>query len=137
MSQEPDLPVQKPDKVEEPELPPDWKRIHGAIWLIGLAILAWKGWWWPGILVLVAISGVVEAGIRIYLSNQNKVQQAASTAADAASSLEKERADWLPSICPNCGAPLSVTSVHWTGSTTADCPYCKANLKKPASKPVG
>jgi hypothetical protein len=29
-----------------------WRNIHGAIWLIGLAILFWKGWWWPGILIL-------------------------------------------------------------------------------------
>ena len=132
MSQEPGLPAQKPDQAAEPELPPDWKRIHGAIWLIGLAIIAWKGWWWPGILVLLAISGLVQAGIQMYLSNRGKVEQAASQAASAADSLAKERAEWLPSICPNCGAPLSVSNVHWTGPTTADCPYCKANLKKTA-----
>ncbi len=43
---------------EEPELPLPWKQIQSAIWLIGLAILFWKGWFWPGILVLTAISGV-------------------------------------------------------------------------------
>ncbi len=136
MSQEPDLPAQKPDKAEEQELPPDWKRIHGAIWLIGLAILAWQNWWWPGILVLIAISGLVQAAIQMHLSNQSKAQQAASEATSAADSLVKERAEWLPSICPNCGAPLSVETVHWTGPATADCPYCKANLKKPVPKPA-
>jgi len=126
MSQEPDLSKQKPDNAAEPELPATWKQIQSAIWLIGLAILAWQNWWWPGILVLLAISGLVQAGIQMYLSRQSETQQEASQAKD----LAKERGEWLPSICPTCGAPLSVSTVHWTGPATADCPYCKANLKK-------
>jgi hypothetical protein len=126
MSHEPDLSKQKLEKAVEPELPASWKQIQSAVWLIGLAILAWQDWWWPGILVLVAISGLVQAGIQMVLSNQSKAQQDLSVAKD----LAKERAEWLPSICPTCGAPLSVSTVHWTGPATADCPYCKANLKK-------
>ena len=42
-----------------------WRNIHGAVWLIGLAILFWKGWWWPGILILVGISTLVEAVIQV------------------------------------------------------------------------
>ena len=41
----------------------------------------------------------------------------------------QRRTDWLPSKCPNCGAPLSVATVQWTGTETADCPYCNAHLK--------
>jgi hypothetical protein len=128
MSQDPDLSKQKPEKAAEPELPASWKQIQGAIWLIGLAILAWRGWWWPGILVLVAISGLIQAGIQMYLSSQSKTAQEVSQAKE----LAKERGEWLPSVCPACGAPLSVSTVHWTGPATADCPYCKANLKKTA-----
>ena len=126
MSQEPDLSKPKPEKATEPELPASWKQIQSAVWLIGLAILAWQNWWWPGILVLFAISGLVQAGIQMYLSTQSKTQQEASQAKD----LAKERGEWLPPICPSCGAPLSVSTVNWTGAATADCPYCKANLKK-------
>jgi hypothetical protein len=126
MSQETDLSKHKPKKATEPELPPSWKQIQTAVWLIGLAILAWQDWWWPGILVLLAISGLVQAGIQMYISNRGKTQQEVSEVKN----LAKERAEWLPSICPNCGAPLSVSTVHWTGAATADCPYCKANLKK-------
>jgi hypothetical protein len=126
MSKEPDLSKQKPNNAAEPELPATWKQIQSAIWLIGLAILAWQNWWWPGILVLLAISGLVQAGIQMYLSRQSETQQETSQAKD----LAKERGEWLPSICPTCGAPLSVSTVHWTGPATADCPYCKANLKK-------
>lgn len=46
-------PQTKPDikREEETELPLPWKQIQSAIWLIGLAILFWQGWFWPGILV--------------------------------------------------------------------------------------
>jgi hypothetical protein len=123
MSQGPDL--SKP-KADEAQLPASWKQIQSAVWLIGLAILAWQNWWWPGILVLIAISGLVQAGIQMYLADQHKAQQEKTEQIE----LGKGRAEWLPSICPNCGAPLSVAAVHWTGPVTADCPYCKANLKK-------
>ena len=128
MSQEPDLSTQKPEKAVEPELPASWKQIQAAVWLIGLAILAWQDWWWPGILVLLGISGLVQGGIQIYLSKQTETQQQVRQAKD----LAIERGAWLPSICPTCGAPLSVATVNWTGPATADCPYCKANLKKTA-----
>ncbi len=128
MSQEPDHSKQKPENAAEAELPASWKQIQSAIWLVGLAILAWKGWWWPGILVLAAISGLVQAGIQLYLSKQSQIRQETSQAQEMAI----ERGEWLPSICPACGAPLSVLTVKWTGPATADCPYCKANLKKTA-----
>ena len=41
-----------------------WRQIQVALWLVGLAILAWKGWWWPGILVLVALSAILQAVIQ-------------------------------------------------------------------------
>ena len=103
---------------EEAELPLPWRRIQGTIWLLGLAILAWQNWWWPGILVLVAISGLTQAGIQLYVTRKNEEKQ-----------LAERRAEWLPSLCPSCGGPLSVNTVTWTGPNTADCPYCKANLK--------
>ncbi len=39
-----------------------WGNIQTVVWLVGLAILAWHGWWWPGILVLVAVSMVTARG---------------------------------------------------------------------------
>lgn len=38
------------------------------------------------------------------------------------------RVELLPYTCFNCGAPLSVDSVKWTGAQSADCPYCGVNL---------
>jgi len=122
MSEEGDYPKKKVQKPTEQELPVPWQRIQGAVWMLGIAILAWQDWWWPGILVLVAISGLAQGIVQLYYSRTNEERQ-----------LTQERAAWLPSICPNCGGPLSVSTVNWTGSDTADCPYCKANLKQPAS----
>ena len=109
--------TQAPQQEAEPELPLPWKQIQSAIWLIGLAILFWQGWIWPGILVLVAISGVSQALMQWYIQRQEEQRQVA-----------QRRTSWLPSKCPNCGAPLSVSTVHWTGAETADCPYCNAHL---------
>lgn len=122
MSKEDDHHKEKAQKATEPELPVPWQRIQAAIWLLGIALLAWRDWWWPGILVLVAVSGLAQGIVQLYYSRKKEEQQ-----------LTQERAAWLPSLCPNCGGPLSVSTVNWTGPGTADCPYCKANLKQPAS----
>lgn len=103
---------------EKEELPASWQQIQSAIWLIGLAIIAWRGWWWPGILVLVAISGLVQAAIRLYL-NQAEEQK----------TLEQVRSTGLPENCPRCGGPLDAAKVQWTSATTAICPYCGSPLK--------
>jgi hypothetical protein len=108
-------------KDEKSDLPIPWQRIQGAIWLLGLALLAWQGWWWPGILVLLAVSGLFQGAVQLYL-----------TRGEADRQLSRERAKWLPATCPQCGAPISVAAVRWTGPDTADCPYCQANLKRPA-----
>jgi hypothetical protein len=113
---------------KEEELPASWKRIQLAVWLLGLAILAWQDWWWPGILVLLAISGLTQAGIQMFLSKKDT--QLLNAAEEK--KLTEERGVWLPDVCPNCGGPISVSTVNWSGPNTADCPYCKANLKKPA-----
>lgn len=106
----------------ERELPEHWKQLQTAIWLIGLAILAWKSWWWPGILVLVAISGVSQGMMSWYVDRQEAEKQAREAAVS--------RKDWLPGKCPNCGGPLSVDTVNWTGPNSADCPYCSSNLRQ-------
>ena len=35
---------------------------------------------------------------------------------------------FLPSTCPQCGGPVSGENIKWTGTQSADCPYCGANL---------
>lgn len=102
-----------PEQVADGALPFALDKIQGAIWLIGLAILAWQGWWWPGILVLVAISGLTEAGLKWYANKQRHEQEVAAIRSTA-----------VPATCPNCGSPISAATVKWTSDTTAVCPYC-------------
>jgi hypothetical protein len=104
---------------EESELTEPWASVHTAVWLIGLAILAWKGWWWPGILVLVAISLIIEA----------MLAQFGPKATEATVPTPPERRlELLPSSCPKCGAPVRGGEVKWTGPRSAECSYCGANL---------
>ncbi len=116
-------------KEQEDDLPLPWAQVQSAIWLVGLAILFWQDWFWPGILVLAAISGLFQAGVQLYLSRQQERLAAAQQQVSAEQQLTQERTNWLPSTCPKCGAPISVDTVNWTGANTADCPYCKANLR--------
>ncbi len=36
--------------------------------------------------------------------------------------------EWLPAICPRCGAPISAATVIWRSRSVADCSYCGVNL---------
>jgi hypothetical protein len=119
-------------------MPLPWKNIQAAIWLFGLAILFWRGWMWPGILFLVAISGFVEAIIIARLQAQQKAedeviqaQTVEQTRIDQEQVLQQERAAWIPATCPQCGAPLGLSTIQWTGPATGNCPYCAAHLSKP------
>lgn len=115
-----------------------WPSIQTAIWLIGLAILAWQGWWWPGILVLLAISGIVQALIARFTPDAS--EEAAPPSADTPESIaepvsipasapaQEHRLELLPSECPKCSGPIRGHELRWTGPQSADCPYCGANL---------
>jgi len=117
-----------------------WRSIHAAVWLVGLAILFYTGNWWPGILVLIAISGIAEALIRRYAPGAvDAAQDSASAAAPAVASASPDaapvqpaprehRLELLPSICPGCGGPIRGHEVKWSGAQSADCPYCGVNL---------
>ena len=126
-------------KEKETRLKGPWKGIQTAIWLIGLAILAWQNWWWPGILVLIAVSALTQAAIQGLVpgaveeveeegekSLASEPTQPKTTPSVVAQHLHPiER---LPSECPKCSAPIRGIEVRWTGIQSADCPYCGANL---------
>jgi hypothetical protein len=122
---------------KKPKLMGPWRNLHAAVWLIGLAILAWRGWWWPGILVLVAISMVIEA-ILMQVAPQafEKAAQQQSPpthfeppAPSASISQSPIHLLYLlPSVCSRCGGPIRGHEVKWTSPQSANCPYCGANL---------
>ena len=100
-----------------------YRNIHGAIWLIGLAIIAWQGWWWPGILVLVAFSLLFEALLMALAPHAFEEEQplapppAAVTMPSApltpAAPVQEHRLELLPLNCPKCGGPLRGHEVKW------------------------
>jgi hypothetical protein len=119
-----------------------WGSVQTAIWLIGLAILALNDWWWPGILVLVAISVLSQAAIQARVPGAvEELPEEEPTGeimpAPAPVPAEPAQVNYptgrLPSECPKCSAPVRGIEVRWTGVQSADCPYCGANLPlKPA-----
>lgn len=122
---------------QKPKLVGPWRQLHGAVWLLGLALLAWQSWWWPGILVLVALSMALEAFLLLYAPQAFEKETPAQTPltdAGPAGPLPPgaqnatHRLELLPAVCPTCGGPLRGHEVKWTGPQSADCPYCSANL---------
>ncbi len=117
-----------------------WQSIHGLIWLVGIVILATRGWWWPGILVLIAISVLYEALLRQFVpgafieenpspASQPAVPQVATMPPpQVQSAIQEHRIDLLPQVCPSCNAPIRGHEVKWTGTQSANCPYCGTNL---------
>jgi len=102
---------------EKEHLPPHWQRVHGAIWLVGLAILFWYGKIFPGILVLVAISGLIQAGLLAYVKRQQESESLATT-----------REVHPPENCPNFGGPLNAGSERWQGKQSPICPLCGSTV---------
>ena len=119
------------------ELVGPWRLVHGAVWIIGLAILLGKGWIWPGILVLVGISMILEAVLAKMVPEAFEEQVPDQPLAQAvpppaqvpsAPAAVEHRVAGLPSNCPRCGGPIRGHEVKWTGVQSADCPFCGANL---------
>jgi DNA-directed RNA polymerase subunit RPC12/RpoP len=136
--------MRRRDRMMKPARPR--RRLHAVVWLLGLAILAWTGRWWPGILILVAISILLEAAVKRNapqefenvqpsavtekpeVFNAPQVPTEMSAPPPQASPVQVHRTEWLPLSCPRCGAPTRAAEVRWAGDASAACPYCGSNL---------
>jgi DNA-directed RNA polymerase subunit RPC12/RpoP len=109
--------------------------------MIGLAILFWKGWWWPGMLVLIAISMLVEGVIMALVPGASEPETRSKPKAaprpippptadrrTGAAPKPQRRVDLLPARCPGCGAQVREDAVAWTTPQTAECQYCGTRL---------
>ena len=121
-----------------------WRSLQVVIWLVGIYILASRDWWWPGILILVAISALYEGFLQRFaprafeerapVDTPKPVVEMPPEPARAISSIpaQEHRIDLLPQVCPSCNGPIRGHEVKWTGPQSANCPYCGTNL--PMSK---
>ncbi len=117
-----------------------WRSLQVVIWLIGLYILASRGWWWPGILILVAISALYEGFLQRFAPSAFEEQAPVEapkpiveTTPEPSRSMpsipaQEHRIDLLPQACPSCNGPIRGHEVKWTGPQSANCPYCGTNL---------
>ena len=117
-----------------------WRSLHGVIWVLGIIILTSRGWWWPGILVLFAISAIYE-GLLQHFAPEAYVEEEPEESAKPAGTIriepaptfappapQEHRIELLPQVCPNCNAPIRGHEVRWTGPQSANCAYCGSNL---------
>ncbi len=117
-----------------------WRTVHGVIWLVGIIILAQYSWWWPGILVLVAISAIYEGLLqrfapKAFVEETSVITPQPDRKMNVGPALpstpvpsQEHRLELLPQVCPNCNAPIRGYEVKWTGTQSANCPYCGTNL---------
>ncbi len=115
--------------------------------MIGLAVLFFTGLWWPGILVLVGISMVLQ-----WVFSQEQLQPFQTQSAPAprpaapqpvtappapaspvvfsqpAPAPAYHPVQLLPPTCSRCGGPVRAHEVIWTGSRSAACAYCGSAL---------
>ncbi len=128
-------------------IPRHWHSAHSAIWLIGLGILFFTGLWWPGILVLVGLSMILEWVFSQAAPQVFETPKAPAPFPPAAPSPAPTPApvnpvaftptapvqavhpvQELPSACPHCGGPVRAYEVKWTGPRSAVCAYCGSGL---------
>ena len=125
--------------------------ITAAIWLIGLGILALTDQWWPGILILVGLSMVINAVLpvtdeaskpaRPYVNEDDHSYLEEPFTEDdplppvpepplqvRVDESESSFTGALPSSCPMCGAPVDARKLKLAPSGAPLCGYCDANL---------
>ena len=125
-----------------------WRRLQGLLWLVGMIYFIYTGRFWPGILILILLSLLLQGGLWLFAARAEPEQPVqlehtqspaqftpqqsppvqAQPQAPPAASAPQHRLELLPDACPKCGAPIRAGEVKWTGVQSADCPYCGANL---------
>ena len=126
------------------------KNMLGAVWLIGIGILWAFDLWWPGILILIGITLIIQAVSKsnskteVITARPPKPIESPETKTEEIYNdppedlpdilqlepVEKPAAVELPAACPMCGGPVKENNVVWKDSHTPMCSFCESPLIK-------
>lgn len=114
----------------------------GAVWMFGLAYLAFSRNWWPGILILIGITILAETLLTAAApATPGRVEPTPPQsqpvtgpvptpfAKSPVEPVRQTRAD-LPDRCPNCGGPTGPAAAHGLDNDPTLCHYCGSRLVK-------
>lgn len=132
------------EKERKKKLVGPWQTFHVVIWVLGLYLLFSNNYFFPGILILLAISALYEALLRRFIPSAFEEVAPETPAVQSGPAgipvpepadsplrtpaVPEHRLELLPQVCPSCNGPIRGHEVRWTGSQSANCPYCGTNL---------
>jgi hypothetical protein len=124
--------------------------LNAAVWLIGIGILWLTNLWWPGILIVIGVSMLVQALVHGAAAEPpaisplravppveavpEKVDSPWDDVAETPAFIQEnepvKNIALLPSKCPACGGPVADNAhkVEWMGEHSARCPFCNTVL---------
>ena len=95
------------------------KALSSAIWLIGIGVLMLTGDWWPGILVLVGLSMVVEAVFKDKWQNPEIETETPPFETPPPTPTVN-----TPPVVPSQTESISATYIYRSDLLPANCPRC-------------
>lgn len=124
---------------------PRMSAVQGAIWLVGIGVLALTDWWWPGILFVIAASTLLggflvqalppltpdPAAPAAGLPRMGSQPPTPAPPVMSAVGVTQEPPPVevkLPARCPNCGGPTGAGAAHAFGNNPHVCHYCGSRL---------
>ena len=132
------------EKDKKKKLVGPWRTFHVVIWLVGLYLLFSRDFFFPGILILLAVSALYEGLLARFAPHAFEYETLNTPAVEPAGpgasvdkmtnfsggvpAIQEHRLDLLPQACPSCNGPIRGHEVRWTGPQSANCPYCGTNL---------
>ena len=128
------------------------KNVQSAVWLIGLGILFLLDSFWPGILILVGISIILnsmmpEEEVDVIPPLDGEVKTPVEEVVEVEEPVDEGTPDPIPPLmdeepmqvfaadlpkeCPACGGPVAenVEAVRSVGEGAVLCPFCDARIE--------
>lgn len=113
------------------------KALSSAVFLIGLAVLFATDSFWPGILVLIAVSGLVKALGRSWERDGDPFSFEEGPSRASLASEQPTQPLVYPANCPHCGASAPEVIQDARAGQKVVCEFCGATLQPITAQPAG